>query len=180
MSVNTIHKLTNKKTSFMYNYWVKTVVESGLMDDYIILEYPYLVQVKEIKPDKTRINYKILPKREAVKLIEEHPYSFEIIELDIEKIKLDDLNKSRKIKSPNKTTIKYSKKTNSNILNRIYSGFFFVKYNMSLIFKFIIRIIKYIIKNPIKILGTIVVILTVIYLSIQLYEWYLENYTIRH
>jgi len=83
----------------MYNYWVKTVVESGLMDDYIILDYPKLVQVKEIRPDKTRKNYKILPKREAIQLIEKHPHSFEIIELDIEKIKLNDLNKSRSVKN---------------------------------------------------------------------------------
>lgn len=99
MSVNTINKLTNKKTSFIYSSWVKDVVENGLMDNYIILKYPELVQVVEIKPDKSRENYKVLPKREAINLIGENNHGFDIIELDIEKIKLDDLNRSRYIKN---------------------------------------------------------------------------------
>ena len=180
MSVYTIHKPTNKKTSFMYNYWVKTVVESGLMDDYIILDYPELVKVIAIETDGKRRDYKIIPKRDIDVTIKDHPDRFEIIELDSKKIELEDLHKSRKVKSSNMTTIKYSKKTNSKILNKIYNGFFFVKNKTSLTFSFIIKIIKNIFKDPIKIVFFISAILTIIYICIQLYEWYFENYTIRH
>ena len=180
MSVNTIHKLNNEKISFNYNSWINTIVDNGLMDDYFILKYPDLVKIVSIETDGKKRDYKIIARREIGTIIKDHPDRFEIIDLDSKKIELEDLYKSRQIKSPNKATIKYNKKTNSKILNKIYNGFFFVKYKISLTFKFIVKIIKYITKNPIKILGAIVLILTIIYLSIQLYEWYLENYTIRH
>jgi arsenate reductase-like glutaredoxin family protein len=173
MSVNTIHKLDNKKKSFLYNCWVKSVVENGLMDEYIILKYPDLVQVRTVEPDKSRKNYKILPKREAKKIIDEHPYSFDIIELDVEQIKLNDFKKSKRIAFRRQQAIKYNKKTNSKILNITYKASFFVKKTISTIFKSMIKIIK----NPIKIVVAIGAILTVIYLAIQLYEWYLEKFT---
>lgn len=101
MSVNTIHKLDNKKKSFLYNCWVKSVVENGLMDEYIILKYPDLVQVRTIGLDKRRNNYKVLPKREAEKIINEHPNNFDFIEIDIEELKLNDFKKSNSIKNVN-------------------------------------------------------------------------------
>lgn len=180
MSVNTINKKTNKRNSYLYSSWVREIIENGLMDDHIILEYPDLVKVVSIEIDGQKRDYKVIARREIDATIKEHPDRFEIIDLDIKKIELEDLNKSRKIKSPLNTTIENSKKTNYKFLNKIYNGLFFVKSTISQTFNFIRKITKYIIKNPIKILRAIVVILTVVYLSIQLYEWYLENYTIRH
>lgn len=103
MSVNAINKITNLKTSYVYNSWISEVVNKGRMDDYIILKYPDLVKIVAIETDGQKRDYKVIAKREVDKTIKNHPDRFEIIDLDLRQIELNDLKKSRSIK--NKDTI---------------------------------------------------------------------------
>lgn len=86
------------RLSSTYDHWLRKIINEGLMDNYIIEAYPELVQLRIKEIDGKLTNDKILSKKDAEKMINQSPNSYDYVELNVKKIMLNDLEKSRLIK----------------------------------------------------------------------------------
>lgn len=101
MELRIKHKTFDKTLSMIYSHWINEIVNKGEASNYIILEYPDIVQVVHIEPNGNRLNYIIADRRVAQKMIDDSPQAFELVEIDIKRQIASDIKLS--VSNANKT-----------------------------------------------------------------------------
>jgi hypothetical protein len=103
MELRIKHKSFDKTLSMIYSHWINEIVNKGEANNYIILEYPDIVQVVLVEPSGKRLNYHIADRRVAQKMVNDSPQAFDIVEINIKQQIASDIELSNKIASKNKT-----------------------------------------------------------------------------
>lgn len=97
MELRIKHKANNGLFSMIYNAWINDIVNKGEASEYIILEYPDIVQIVHIEPSGNRLNYKITDRRLAKKIVDDSPQAFELVEIDVKRQFVSDIKLSDSI-----------------------------------------------------------------------------------
>jgi len=96
MSLSVKHKKYNRTSSMIYNHWIHEIVNKGEAKDYIILEYPDLVQLIIIHPDGKKEKDRILERNKAKEEIKKYPNAFDFEEIDVKELIANDIKRSNK------------------------------------------------------------------------------------
>ena len=107
MSLTVKHKKSNRRISMIYNHWIHEIVNKGEAKDYIILDYPDLVQLVIIHPDGKREKDKIIERDKAKKEIEKFPNAFDFVEVDVKELIANDIKRSGENQSSKYSKTKY-------------------------------------------------------------------------
>jgi hypothetical protein len=91
------HRDNHRTVSCVYHHWIHRIVNKGEANNYIILEYPDLVQLIIIHPGGKREKDKIIERKIAMLEIEKFPNTFDVIEIDVKKQIQIDINRSNTI-----------------------------------------------------------------------------------
>lgn len=102
MELRIKHKTLDKTLSMNYSHWTNEIVNKGEASNYIILEYPDIVQVIHVEPNGNKLNYIIANRRLAKKMIDDSPQAFGLIEIDVKRQFVSDIDLSNKISYKNK------------------------------------------------------------------------------
>lgn len=135
MSLNVKHKESNHTISMIYNHWIHEIVNKGEAKDYIILEYPDLVQLLIIHPDGKKEKDRILERDKAKEEIKKYPNAFDFEEIDVKELIANDIKRS------NKNGNQSSKSSKTNYRIKIKPMINAIK-RLNPVWKFIITIIS--------------------------------------
>lgn len=80
----------------IYSHWTNEIVNKGEANNYIILEYPDLVQLIVVHPDGKRENDRILERNKAMTEIQNYPSAFDFAEIDVKNLIANDIKRSNK------------------------------------------------------------------------------------
>jgi hypothetical protein len=100
------HKSINDQSVMIYDHWISEYVNKGRAGDYLILQYPDIVQVIYIEPSGHRQNYKITDRVFAQKIVNESPETFEFVDIDVRQQIALDIELSNKISDKNQPSSK--------------------------------------------------------------------------
>lgn len=106
MSLNVKHKISNRTSSMVYNHWIHEIVNKGEAKDYIILEYPDLVQLLIIHPDGKTEKDKILERDKAKEKIKKFPNAYDFEEINVKELIANDIKRSNKNKNQSSKSLK--------------------------------------------------------------------------
>jgi len=108
----------------IYDHWINEFVNKGLAGEYMILQYPDLVQIVYIEPSGQRQNYKITDRRFAQKMADDSPQTLELVDIDVKRQIASDIELSNNIATKNNLDDK-SLKVKSYFKNQV---FFFLSF----------------------------------------------------
>ncbi len=105
MDLRVKNKVSNRTISMIYHHWTHEIVNKGEANDYIILEYPDLVQMVIIHPDGRREKDRILERRKAKEEIKKFPNAFDFVEIDVKELIANDIKRSNKNQSSSEDSL---------------------------------------------------------------------------
>jgi hypothetical protein len=97
MNFRVKHKLSNRTISMLYSHWIHKIVNKGEANDYLILEYPDIVQLVNIGPDGSRTNDKIIERKTAQQEVGKYPSAYAIAEIDVKQQIISDIKLSNNV-----------------------------------------------------------------------------------
>jgi len=104
MDLRVKNKVSNRTISMIYHHWIYEIVNKGEANNYIILEYPDLVQMEIIHPDGRREKDRILERRKAEEEIKKFPNAFDFVEIDVKELIANDIKRSNKNQSSSESS----------------------------------------------------------------------------
>ena len=155
----------------VYSHWIHEIIDKGKANDFVLLNYPDIVQLRNIDPTGHWTNIKIIERRTAQQEIDKYPQAYDFVEIDIKKQIISDINKSNKIANKQKKQNQLSK------LKRPFKNKIFYYLSFLLIFPFFSKrvrnkTINFIDENinTIQTISTIIMILLTIYIIVLMIE----------
>jgi hypothetical protein len=110
MSLQVRHKISNRTSSMIYTHWIHEIVNKREAKNYIVLEYPDLVQLLIIYPDGKKEKDRILERDKAKEEIKKFPNAFDFEEINVKEQITYDIAFSNKIgKNTNNKKLKIAR-----------------------------------------------------------------------